>query len=80
MFKYPDQWSLKKKHMISYEILLDQANEKNVHHILLYQCSKQYETEFLTLNSPPKPGPCYIYDPSQPNKWNYVRKYCTQVR
>ena len=80
MFKFPDEWSKKKQHLVRYEILLGEGNEQNIHHEVIYECSKEFENVYLKNHSIPAAGPCFLSDPKYESTWIEARKYCTKIR
>ena len=48
----------------------------------MYECNKQYETDFLKNNAEPAPGPCFngeSEDPNYKSNWDSARKYCQKI-
>ncbi len=55
---------------------------KYLHHWVMYECDKGYETVFLKNNTVPTPGACYKSDSADPNyttKWPEVRQFCQKI-
>ncbi len=69
-------------YLIKYETLYTPENLKYLHHWVMYECDKKYETEFLKNNTEPTPGACYKFDSADPNyssKWPEVRQFCQKI-
>jgi hypothetical protein len=67
--------------MSKYETLLTPGNQKFIHHWILYECTPQFETEYLKNNSVPEPGVCFSLDPKQKpdTTFSSVMPYCTRT-
>jgi hypothetical protein len=63
--------------------LVQPGNDKYVHHWLVYQCSHQFESEYLVNNPFPQPGHCFddkdTFSSNPKNTWLNVHEYCRTV-
>ena len=65
-----------------YETIYAKETLKYLHHWVVYECNKQYETEFLKNNTEPAPGPCAKEEANDSNyitNWYEARQYCQKI-
>ena len=65
-----------------YETIFAKPTLKYLHHWVMYECNKEFETNFLKTNTMPTPGPCFkeeSTDPKYETKFGEVRQYCSKV-
>jgi len=76
LFKFPTEWTSKKRHLLRYETLFTPGNEKLVHHWTMNECSNEVEQVYAN-KSMPQPGPCMSYE--QNDEWNLFKKHCKKI-
>lgn len=83
MFKLPNELLIKKHQLLKLRTILTPGNEKRVHHWVLFQCSSNFEQQYLSTNPLPQPGKCgdgtNFASAGNTNQWNVVSRNCRLI-
>lgn len=75
LFKIPNTWENKKRHVIRYDTIVKPENLKYVHHWLMYECQDSFASEYLPEYGWPAGASCL----SGGNQWDKVQQYCKKI-
>lgn len=81
MFSLPEEWMNKKRHVLRFETVHHEGNERNIHHWAVYECTKSFETEYLSNNNYtlPAAGSCYSNIPYATSHWAEIYAHCNKL-
>ena len=60
------------------ETIVKESHKKYLHHWVMYECSKEYETVYLKNQTEPKPGLCANVGVKTP-EWDLPMRYCNRI-